>query len=73
VNTSVVEAAISRGILVCDASNADRSRVAFGASLHVDGMTIAVFSGGRDPARARDVRNRIGELLNGVDEEEVER
>lgn len=73
VNASVVDAAISRGILVCDASNADRSRVAFGASLHVDGTTIAVFSGGRDPARARDMRNRLGELLTGVDEEEVER
>jgi len=70
VNASIVEAATQRGILVCDASDADRSQVTFGALLQRDGTMIAVFSGGRDPARARDVRNLIGQLLNGVDEEE---
>jgi len=71
VNASVVEAAKHRGILVCDASDADRSVVTFGALLQRDGATIAVFSGGRDPAHARDVRDLIGQLLSGVEEEEV--
>ena len=42
----MVEAAGSRGILVCDASSATRSEVIFGAIHSQKGSTVAVFSSG---------------------------
>ncbi len=52
------------GALACDASSAGRSDVIFGALLHDDGMTIATFSDGTDPAKARRLRDEIGRLLS---------
>ena len=63
VNASVVRLAAQRGALVCDASSAERSQVIFGALLQRDDVTIAVFTGGRDPAEARRTRDRIARLL----------
>jgi uroporphyrin-III C-methyltransferase/precorrin-2 dehydrogenase/sirohydrochlorin ferrochelatase len=64
-NAAIVESAAERGILVCDASSAERSQVIFGA-LHrsESNVTIAVFTDGRDPAEARRTRDRIAGLLD---------
>ena len=64
VNASVMREASIAGALVCDASSAERSQVIFGALLHRDDATIAVFTDGHDPARARDLRNQIGNCLS---------
>ena len=52
------------GALVCDASSAERSQVIFGALFEDSNETIAVFTDGRDPARARAVRDRIAEVIS---------
>ena len=62
-NQTVVQIAAQNGALVCDASSVERSQVIFGALFETDDATIAVFTGGRDPARARRVRDRIADLL----------
>jgi uroporphyrin-III C-methyltransferase/precorrin-2 dehydrogenase/sirohydrochlorin ferrochelatase len=62
-NAAVVRLAGERGALVCDASSAERSEVVFGALLEEDDVTVAVFTGGRDPARATRTRDRIAGLL----------
>ena len=62
-NATVVRAASQRGVLACDASSAERSQVIFGALLEQDDLTVAVFTGGRDPAQARWTRDRIAGLL----------
>lgn len=62
-NAAVGRRAVSRGALVCDASSADRSQVIFGALLKTDDVSVAVFTDGRDPARARQTRDRIADLL----------
>jgi siroheme synthase-like protein len=62
-NAAVCRAAAERGALVCDASSAERSQVIFGALLECDEATVAVFTDGRDPARARRTRDRIEKLL----------
>ena len=62
-NAEVVETAAQRGVLACDASSAQRSQLIFGALLESDDVTIGVFTGGRDPSRARRVRDRIAELV----------
>lgn len=64
-NAAIARAAARSGALVCDASSAERSQVIFGALLAGDGVTIAVFTDGRDPARARRTRDQIAELLGG--------
>ena len=61
-NAAVVRAAVGCGALVCDASSAERSGVIFGALLRQDDVTVAVFTDGRDPARARRMRDRIADL-----------
>ena len=63
VNAAVVELAAERGLLICDASSAERSQVIFGALLESGDVTIAVFSGGSDPASSRRTRDRIAELI----------
>jgi siroheme synthase-like protein len=63
VNAAGVRLARERLALVCDASSARRTGVIFGALLERDGMTIAAFTDGVDPARSRRTRNRIAELL----------
>jgi siroheme synthase-like protein len=69
VNAAVVRAADRRGILACDASSGTRSRVIFGALLERPDVTVAVFSGGRDPARARDTRDAIARALGDQEEQ----
>lgn len=62
VNSRVVEDARERGVLVCDASSQERSQVIFGA-LHLGGgVTVAVFTDGQAPSRARKTRDRIAAL-----------
>ena len=65
VNSAVVSLAAGRGVLTCDASSAERSQVIFGALLESGDVTVAVFSGGRDPASSRRTRDRIAELISG--------
>ncbi len=67
-NADVVRLADKFGTLACDASSAERSGVIFGALLQDDGVTVAVFSDGRDPALARRSRDRIARLLAGKNE-----
>jgi siroheme synthase-like protein len=62
-NTAVVGVATDLGVLVCDASSAERSQAIFGALLQQEELTVAVFTGGRDPALARRTRDRIASLL----------
>ncbi|MHC4402251.1 MAG: precorrin-2 dehydrogenase/sirohydrochlorin ferrochelatase family protein [Planctomycetota bacterium] len=62
-NAAVARAAVDRGALVCDASSAERSEVIFGALLQHHDVTVAVFTGGRDPAQARQTRDEIARLL----------
>lgn len=62
VNDRVVQEARSRGVLFCDASQAERTQVIFGALHESHGVTLAVFTDGEDPKRARRTRDRIAEL-----------
>jgi len=62
-NAAVVRLAAQSGALSCDASSAERSQVIFGALLQRDDVTVAVFTDGRDPARARRTRDQIANLL----------
>jgi siroheme synthase-like protein len=62
-NTTVVEAAAEAGALACDASSAERSQLIFGALLDGDDVTIAVFTDGWDPGRARRTRDQIADLM----------
>ena len=63
VNAAVVGEANRREALVCDASRGERSGVIFGAVLDRDGITVAVFTDGRDPALAARTRDRIRDSL----------
>ena len=63
VNAAVTRRASGQGALACDASAAEASPVIFGALLERDEATIAVFTDGRAPARARDTRDAIAALL----------
>ena len=62
-NAAVIQAAVQNRVLVCDASSAERSQVIFGALLEGEDVTIAVFTGGRDPALARRTRDQIADLI----------
>lgn len=62
-NEKVVENAKVRGILVCDASSRERTQVIFGALTRAEGVTVAVFTDGRDPAQARHTRDRVAAFL----------
>jgi len=62
-NAAVVRVAAQCGALVCDASSAERSQVIFGALLEGDDVTVAVFTDGRDPAKARRTRDQIANLV----------
>jgi uroporphyrin-III C-methyltransferase/precorrin-2 dehydrogenase/sirohydrochlorin ferrochelatase len=62
-NARVVQTAAQHGALTCDASSAARSQVIFGALLERDGLTIAVFTDGRDPSLARETRDEIATLM----------
>ena len=63
-NATAVRTAARCGALVCDASSAERSQVIFGALFEDDETTVAVFTHGRDPARARRTRDQIAEFLD---------
>jgi precorrin-2 dehydrogenase/sirohydrochlorin ferrochelatase len=67
-NAEIARLARLRGALVCDASSADRSDVIFGALLADGGNTVAVFTDGRDPSKARRTRDRIAELMGPENE-----
>jgi len=58
-NRTMVEDAREAGALICDASSGSRSQVIFGALHEEKGITLAVFTDGRDPSRARRVRDAI--------------
>ena len=62
-NKTVARCAAQRGALACNVSSAEHSQVIFGALLDADDVTIAVFSDGRDPARAARRRDEIANLL----------
>jgi siroheme synthase-like protein len=62
-NAAIVRAAAQVGALACDASSAERSQVIFGALLQHDDVTVAVFTDGNDPARARATRDHIADLV----------
>ena len=63
-NAAVARTALQNGALACDASSAERSQLIFGALLEGDDVTIAVFTGGRDPAQARRARDQIAHLID---------
>ncbi|UCD25324.1 MAG: bifunctional precorrin-2 dehydrogenase/sirohydrochlorin ferrochelatase [Gemmatimonadota bacterium] len=63
-NTTVARLARERKALVCDASSAEGSQVIFGALLDADESVVAVFTDGRDPAKARRERDEIAALLS---------
>ncbi len=62
-NEEIVHHASPCGALVCDASSAKRSELIFGALHRTADTTVAVFTDGRDPSRARKMRDRIAQLL----------
>ena len=64
-NAAVARLAVQSGALVCDASSVERSGVIFGALLHREDVTIAVFTDGRDPAQARRTRDQIARIVAG--------
>jgi siroheme synthase (precorrin-2 oxidase/ferrochelatase) len=59
-----VAAAADLGVLACDASAAERSDFIFGALHQGEGVTIAVFSDGRDPSLSRITRDRIAAFVS---------
>jgi len=64
INAMGLTMARDTGALGCDASSAKSSQVIFGALLEDDGVTIATFTDGRDPGRARTTRDRIARFLS---------
>jgi len=72
VNAELVHLSADQGALVCDASSADRSEVIFGAIHQTAGTTVAVFTDGRSPSRARRTRDRIASLQREWEEEQEE-
>ncbi len=66
-NAAVVRLAEKHGVLICDATSPERSEIIFGALLHREDSTVAVFTDGRDPAHARRTRDEIANLLAGKD------
>lgn len=69
-NGQIVAVAVDQGTLICDASSAERSQVIFGALHRGRSQTVAVFTDGADPSRARQVRDQIARLI--LEEEEPE-
>jgi len=67
VNATVVAAARSLHIPVCDASSAARSDFIFGALLEGAEERIAVFTDGHRPGHARAVRDRLRSQIGSMD------
>lgn len=63
VNATIVRLAVSHDVLICDASSAQRSQLIFGALLQHQDVTVAVFTDGQDPTRARKTRDQIANSL----------
>lgn len=63
-NAAIARLAHAAGSLACNASSGTDSPVIFGALLERNDLTVAVFTGGRDPAAARRARDRIAETLD---------
>lgn len=63
-NAQVAQDASESGILVCDASSAERSQVIFGALHAGEGFTVAVFTDGENPAGARSVRDEVAAFVS---------
>jgi uroporphyrin-III C-methyltransferase / precorrin-2 dehydrogenase / sirohydrochlorin ferrochelatase len=63
-NAAGASVAAEQHVLACDASSVVDSRVIFGALLERDGVTVAVFTDGQDPARARRVRDLAASVLD---------
>ena len=63
-NREICRQAETRGILALNASDAGATRLAFGARHRTKGLTVAVFSDGRDPAGAKALRDRIAGMLD---------
>lgn len=70
VNARAAECVRQRGALLCDATSSARSQVICGAILEEEGLTVATFTDGRDPGRARRTRDQIAEWLAAGDREE---
>lgn len=67
-NETIVLHASHCGALVCDTSSADRSDLIFGALHRTADATFAVFTDGRDPSHARNMRYHLAELLAQADD-----
>ncbi|MFO7895124.1 MAG: NAD(P)-dependent oxidoreductase [Longimicrobiales bacterium] len=67
VNERLAAVARDCSTLLCDATSGERSDVIFGAVHEEDGLTVATFSDGRDPARSKDARDRIAAWLEATD------
>lgn len=67
-NAAAAHIAARQGVLACDASSADGSQLIFGALLQHDGVTVATFTDGRSPGRARRTRDAIAKLLTEQDQ-----
>ena len=63
-NARLVDRARKLGVLVCDASSEERSQLIFGALHEGEGITVAVFTDGENPSRARLFRDRIAAFLS---------
>lgn len=70
VNERAAGLARDRGTLLCDATSAERTELICGALLEEDGVTIAAFTDGRDPGRARRTRDQVAEWLSSSGREQ---
>ncbi len=67
VNERLASLARECDTLLCDATSGERTDVIFGATHEADGLTVATFTDGRDPSRAKDARDRIAGWLGTTD------
>lgn len=66
VNERLAAVARDCSTLLCDATSGERSDVIFGAVHQEDGLTVATFTDGVDPARSKDARDRIAAWLGAT-------
>ncbi len=69
VNERLASLARDCDTLLCDATSGANTDVIFGATYHEDGLTVATFTDGQDPARAKAVRDRIAGWLQSTNGE----
>ncbi len=70
-NLHIAHAAERRGILCCNVSSAETSRVVFPAVHAWRGMTVAIHSDGHDCRRSRRLRDRIAAWLVKTNDEDA--